>query len=141
MTNLSEELCKVCGMEAQQFTKNFKTREEAARFGAKITGIPKFRGNKFDIGSYTDNQSIYQVHWKEYPDFTRPENFVRLLEVGITTPEGYIFTTVEILRNEGFLIFTGRESFLEQLLNYISMRAKFSKYIKLAIKSVGWLYD
>ena len=77
--DLSRELCEICGIEAKQFTKDFKTREKAANFGRKITGIPKFRGNKFDIGSYTDNESIYQVHWKEYPDFTRPENFIKLL--------------------------------------------------------------
>lgn len=76
--DLSRELCEICGIEAKQFTKDFKTREKAASFGRKITGIPKFRGNKFDIGSYTDNQSIYQVHWKEFPDFTQPENFVIL---------------------------------------------------------------
>ena len=139
--DLSRELCEICGIEAKQFTKDFKTREKAASFGRKITGIPKFRGNKFDIGLYTDNESIYQVHWKEYPDFTRPENFVRLLEIGITTPEGYILTTVGVLQYGGFLNFLDRNSFLEQLLNYISMGAKFSKYIKLAIRETGWVYD
>ena len=69
--NLSKKLCEICGIEAKQFTKDFKTREKAASFGRKITGIPKFRGNKFDIGSYTDNQSstlerISRLHaaWK-----------------------------------------------------------------------------
>lgn len=79
--NLSRELCEICGIEAKQFTKDFKTREKAASFGRKITGIPKFRGNKFDIGSYTDNQSIYQVRWKEFPDFTQSENFVKLFNL------------------------------------------------------------
>lgn len=78
---LSEQLCEIVGLEAKQFIKDFKTREKAASFGRKITGIPKFRGNKFDIGSYTDNQSIYQVHWKEYPDFEQPENFIALEEI------------------------------------------------------------
>ena len=77
--DLSRELCEICGIKPKQFVKDFKTREKAARFGIKITGIPKYRGNKFDIGSYTDNQSIYQVHWKEFPDFTQSENFVKLL--------------------------------------------------------------
>ena len=77
--NLSQEICEICGIQAKQFTKDFKTREKAASFGRKITGIPKFMGNKFDIGSYADNKSIYQVHWKEFPDFRLPENFVKLL--------------------------------------------------------------
>ncbi|CDE59260.1 unknown [Fusobacterium sp. CAG:439] len=77
----SRELCEICGIEAKQFIKDFKTRDRAASFGRKITGLPKFRGNKFAIGSYTDNQSIYQVHWKEFPDFTKPENFVKLEEL------------------------------------------------------------
>lgn len=92
MTNLSKELCEICGIEPKQFVKDFKTREKAARFGRKITGIPKYRGNKFDIGSYTDNQSIYQVHWKEFPDFEKPENFVKLFSL-ITTIEDFTYST------------------------------------------------
>ncbi len=139
--DLSRELCEVCGIEAKQFTKDFKTREKAASFGRKITGIPKFRGNKFDIGSYTDNQSIYQVHWKEYPDFTQPENFVRLIELRFTTKRGDVFTVVEALQNGRCFTFADRKSFLEQLLDYIFTCENFGEYIKHAIKSEVWLYD
>lgn len=139
--DLSRELCEICGIEAKQFTKDFKTREKAASFGRKITGIPKYRGNKFDIGSYTDNQSIYQVHWKEFPDFTQPENFVKLFELRFTTKRGDIFTVVEALQNARCFIFADRKSFLEQLLDYIFTCENFGEYIKQAIKSEVWKYE
>lgn len=132
--DLSRELCEICGIEAKQFTKDFKTRKKAASFGRKITGIPKFRGNKFDIGSYTDNQSIYQVHWKEFPDFTQPENFVKLFELDIpdttvTVGAAVCFCNRQQLNN--------RNDFLEAAIQ----QAKYNKDIKQAIKSEVWKYD
>ena len=132
--DLSRKLCEICGIEAKQFTKDFKTREKAASFGRKITGIPKFRGNKFDIGSYTDNQSIYQVHWKEFPDFTQPENFVKLFELNIpdsnlTVGAAVCFCNCQQLNN--------RNDFLQSVIQL----TKDNTIIKHAIKSEGWKYE
>ena len=113
--DLSRELCEICGIEPKCINCGQTVSDE--------------------------NPCPKPCDKQKYPDFTRPENFVRILELAFTTPKGYILTTVEALQNEGFLIFKGRKLFLEQLLNYISMNAKFSKYIKLAIKSEVWLYD
>lgn len=132
MTNLSQQLCEICEIEAKQFTKDFKTREKAADFGRKITGIPKFNRNKFDIGSYTDNQSIYQVHWKEYPDFTRSENFVKLLKIANDVLGGVHFATA-YTRNK-------LNIFEEQVLMHYLPIAKLNDAFKLAIRKMEWVY-
>ena len=132
MTNLSQQLCEICGIEAKQFTKDFKTRENAACFGRKITGIPKFNRNKFDIGSYTDNQSIYQVHWKEFPDFTLPENFVKLLKIANDVLGGVHFAT-GYTRNKPNI-------FEEQALMHYLPIAKLNDAFKLAIRKMEWVY-
>lgn len=168
--NLSRELCEICGIEAKQFTKDFKTREKAASFGRKITGITKFRGNKFDIGSYTDNQSIYQVHWKEFPDFTEPENFVKLEEIMLAELAKQRLTVVKYvhyysdntLMHEYILItkcghkikfthngikvdnwFVEREDRTECLILFILWKVLpiCGESIKQAIKSEVWKYD
>lgn len=154
MTNkdLSRELCEICGIKAKQFTKDFKTREKAASFGRKITGIPKFRGNKFDIGSYTDNQSIYQVHWKEFPDFTQPENFVKLQKLLIENGMGFAIqlfdypTKLKISfcwddQNFTFKIFG--DSLEEVFLRFAIQICELDDEgdIKQAIKSEVWKYD
>ncbi len=120
--NLSKQLCELCGIEAKQFTKDFKTREKAASFGRKITGIPKFRGNKFDIGSYTDNKSIYQIHWKEFPDFTKPVNFVRLWEI---------------------LTKVNRDELVACAINLVTFDPEKCYYSKLkqSIREAEWVYE
>ena len=71
MTNeLEKQFFDVFGIEQKQFIKDFPTREKAVAFGRKITGIPKCNKDKFEIGSYTNNIDIFQVHWKEYPQIT-----------------------------------------------------------------------
>ena len=139
MTNLSKELCEICGIEPKQFTKDFKTREKAASFGRKITGIPKFRGNKFDIGSYTDNQSIYQVHWKEFPDFEQPENFVKLLEIihARMSIEGLLMCEInEDSLTRRFLKLVIK--FLNGELGYIETKIDA---VKQAIRAEEWKYE
>ena len=71
MTNeLERTFFDTFGIEPISYVKDFPTREKAASFGRKITGIPKHNKGKFEIGSYTNNIDIFQVHWKEYPQIT-----------------------------------------------------------------------
>ena len=71
MTNkLEKQFFDTFGIEPISYVKDFPTREKAASFGRKITGIPKHNKGKFEIGSYTNNIDIFQVHWKEYPQIT-----------------------------------------------------------------------
>ena len=71
MTNeLEKQFFDTFGIEPINYIKDFPTREKAAAFGRKITGIPKHSKGKFEIGSYTNNIDIFQVHWKEYPQIT-----------------------------------------------------------------------
>ena len=138
--NLSKQLCELCGIESKQFTKDFKTREKAASFGRKITGIPKFRCNKFDIGSYTDNKSIYQVHWKEFPDFTNPENFVRLLEIIHDNTSMGAFLICNLSYCYPFV-----EDFLRVLNKFLNGKMEYSKSfindIKQSIREAEWVYE
>lgn len=57
MTNLSEELCKVCGIEGKWIEYKMETSDGCVNSGVK----------------------------KIFPDFYEPENFVRLLELKILT--------------------------------------------------------
>lgn len=152
MTNLSKELCEICGREAKQFTKDFKTREKAASYGRKITGIPKFRGNKFDIGSYTDNQSIYQVHWKEYPDFGQPENFLRLQKLLIEIGMGFDIQLIDYptklqIRfcwdDENFTFKIFGDSLEEVFLRFAIQICELDVEgdIKQAIREAEWVYE
>ena len=69
-TEFEKQFFDTFGIEPKQFIKDFPTREKASAFGRKITGIPKYNKDKFEIGSYTNNIDIFQVHWKEYPQIT-----------------------------------------------------------------------
>ena len=64
MTNLSKELCKICGIEPKWIEYKTENTDGCINFGSK----------------------------KVYPDFEQPENFVKLFRV-ITTLEEFSFTT------------------------------------------------
>ena len=152
---LEKQFFDTFGIEPKQFVKDFKTREKAARFGRKITGIPKYRGNKFDIGSYTDNQSIYQVHWKEFPDFTQSKNLVKLLNLptetiiknGQTIPAKNIWWIVNMdAKNCEALASYYFEDLLIHLIVILENKYKihndeFVNSIKQAIRETEWKYE
>lgn len=64
MTNLSEELCRICGIEGKWFEYTTETTDGCVNLGKK----------------------------RVFPDFTQPENFVKLFKL-ITTIENFGFTT------------------------------------------------
>lgn len=111
--NLSRELCEICGIEAKWIEYTTETTDGYVNSGKK----------------------------RIFPDFTQPENFVKLLERKFTIKRGDCFTVAEALQNGRCFIFADRKSFLEQLLDYISTCEKFGEYIKQAIKLEVWKYD
>ena len=113
VNNLSRELCEICGIEGKYLEYTTETTDGCVNSGKK----------------------------RVFPNFTQPENFVRLIELRFTTKRGDVFTVVEALQNGRCFTFADRKSFLEQLLDYIFTCENFGEYIKHAIKSEVWLYD
>lgn len=113
MTNLSEELCRICGIEGKWFEYTTETTDGCVNLGKK----------------------------RVFPDFTQPENFVKLIELRFTTKRGDIFTVVEALQNGRCFTFADRKSFLDQLLDYIFTCENFGEYIKQAIREMEWVYE
>lgn len=101
------------------------SRELCEICGIEAKIIEDYDGNEYEI----------------FPDFTQPENFVKLLELRFTTKRGDIFTVAEALQNGRCFTFADRKSFLEQLLDYIFTCENFGEYIKQAIKSEVWKYE
>ena len=113
MTNLSEELCRICGIEGKWFEYTTETTDGCVNLGKK----------------------------RVFPDFTQPENFVKLIELRFTTKRGDVFTVVEALQNGRCFTFADRKSFLDQLLDYIFTCENFGEYIKQAIRETEWVYE
>ena len=109
--NLNQQLCELCGIEGKEGQPECLSidtpvckRGFTACCAENCTGCKYF--NRFE---------------KVYPDFTKPENFVRLYEIASsTTKEGY--------------------------LNYVCMRLTYEKnWVKdalaKAIREQKWVYD
>lgn len=126
MTNLSKDLREICGIKPL--------------YKVMLNGI------MLDI---TDDKGLAEcLAFKNggvivdiYPDFEQPENFVKLMELRFITEKGGILTVVEALQDGRCFTFTGRKSFLFELLDYIFKCEKFGEYIKRAIKETEWMYD
>lgn len=68
--DLEKEFFKSFDIKPNKIIKDFPTYEAASKFGFKLTGTPKLNKGKLEIGSYTNNIDIFQVHWLEYPEIT-----------------------------------------------------------------------
>ena len=129
MTNLSKQLCEICGIKPMYRLKDINVLYNEDMYNE----FCEMRLNK-GLLIPTGTKAVF-------PDFTQPENFVKLIELRFTTKRGDIFTVVEALQNGRCFTFADRKSFLEQLLDYIFTCENFGEYIKHAIKSEVWLYD
>lgn len=99
MTDHVTEMMQTAGIEPIKIIKNFPTYEAASKFGFKLTGTPKLNKGKFKIGSYTNNQDVFQVHWSEYPDFTT-EKQLELIKLISINRIGKDYKILEIDRDE-----------------------------------------
>lgn len=127
--DLSRELCEICGIKPMYRLKDINALYNEDMYNE----FCEMRLNK-GLLIPTGTKAIF-------PDFTQPENFVKLIELRFTTKRGDIFTVVEALQNARCFIFADRKSFLGQLLDYIFTCENFGEYIKQAIKSEGWKYE
>lgn len=129
MTNLSEELCRICGIKPMYRLKDINVLYNEDMYNE----FCEMRLNK-GLLIPTGTKAVF-------PDFTQPENFVKLIELRFTTKRGDIFTVVEALQNGRCFTFADRKSFFDQLLDYIFTCENFGEYIKQAIKSEVWKYE
>ena len=134
--DLSRELCEICGIKPINKTIISCGCEDRTRH-FRTYNPKRCQGCNTSIKART----YKEIHKVVFPDFTQPENFVKLLELRFTTKRGDIFTVVEALQNGRCFTFADRKSFLEQLLDYIFTCENFGEYIKQAIKSEVWKYD
>lgn len=109
MTNLSKELCKICGIEPQI--------------------VEDYELNEYEI----------------YPDFTQPENFLKLGELKLNY-ENYttIFYLVNYLSDNSW---STKKEFLRYLLSILSNTNTYEFYIQLqektkqAIREERWVCE
>lgn len=127
--DLSRKLCDICGIKPMYRLKDINVLYNEDMYNE----FCEMRLNK-GLLIPTGTKAVF-------PDFTQPENFVKLIELRFTTKRGDIFTVVEALQNGRCFTFADRKSFFDQLLDYIFTCENFGEYIKQAIKSEVWKYE
>lgn len=129
MTNLSKELCEVCGIEPiyetevvdgwgnTRYKLKCKTPEEAEVKGMFVHREPK------------------------YPDFTQPENFLKLMELRVEGLSGGNLTLMGILNKEYWL--SDRQDYIRFLCQYFipDLTPYWQDKLKQAIRKEEWIYD
>lgn len=108
MTNISQQLCKICGIEPKR---------------NRVT-----------------TQGLSGIHLPDlYPNFEKPENFIKLLELNI---KEYNKTLVNLATP--YFVFNNRKSLLSLIVNSFKNNTQFARFyfkdIKQAIKSEEWVY-
>lgn len=117
MTNLSEELCEICGIEPKLPCK---------RCGA----------SKFALGQCAE------VKCKAvYPDFEKPENFVKLMELKVEGLSGGNLPLIGLLNKEYWL--SDRQDYIRFLYQYYipDLSPYWQDKLKQAIREKEWKYD
>ncbi len=127
--DLSRKLCDICGIKPMYRLKDINVLYNEDMYNE----FCEMRLNK-GLLIPTGTKAVF-------PDFTQPENFVKLIELRFTTKRGDIFTVVEALQNGRCFTFADRKSFFDQLLDYIFTCENFGEYIKQAIRETEWVYE
>lgn len=128
---LSKKLCELCGIEPKT-----KYHIEIAGIVHKISkeGVLKnlkiFRSPSIKVGKVTKN----------YPDFSNPENFVKLFGLPVKVNSSEPTETVTHILNAHFHIFDD-ESFLCALCKYLEGYGKYKAQVIEAIREARWLYE
>ena len=89
MTNLSKQLCEICGIKPRYGVyQNFGDLDNDYRL---VTNVRKYRliaDTRFRV----DDEDLRNLKPIYYPDFEQPENFAKLFEL-ITTIEDFTYST------------------------------------------------
>lgn len=117
MLNLSKELCDICKIKPKEDKYCFWEckNPELENVPCNNTKCPHYR------------------HYKYYPDFKQPENFVKLLKIANDVLGGVHFTTA-YTKNKHHI-------FEEQALMHYMPIAKLNNAFQIAIRETKWVYE
>lgn len=107
--DLSIQLCELCGIERKWIKYTTETTDGCVNLGSRLV----------------------------YPDFTKPENFVRLFD--LTLPQKGIPTIAEFVTYEHLTI-TDSKDFLAKLIEMLKDDSYVAD-IKQSIREAEWVYD
>ena len=141
---LSKQLCELCGIEPK------------IRYLVKIAGT-EYKISKESVlkysGIFKDTCIKIRKVTKDYPDFTKPENFVRLLEivsrrssVSFCHNGSYFGCSIHYYFNEIFEADIGniQYNFLNTLLKQDlrnPCKPKLLEQLKQSIREAEWVYE
>ena len=113
MTNLSKELCEICGIKGKWFEYTTETTDGCVNLGKK----------------------------RVFPDFTQPENFVKLIELKVEGLSGGGLPLMGLLNKEYWL--SSRPDYIEFLYKYYipGLAPYWQDKVKQAIRETEWRYD
>lgn len=128
MTNLSKELCEICGIEPK-----------CINCGQTVSD---------------KNPCPKPCNKQKYPDFEKPGNFVRLVNLiytcGINQPFDYQLATLSAEEDEDFSDYEAVETFQQRYLqvllfalakNYSHWDELFFSLVTKAIRKTEWIYE
>lgn len=134
MTNLSKELCEICGIKPYYKCKNVPCLNFI--FDTGICNITESVCNPYECKNDYEPDTTHRS-WKDgqavYPDFEQPENFVKLfnLQYNQTTLAASITSDNSILNTKDFIFHV-----IEELKNIYFDTSE----IKQAIRETEWVY-
>ena len=106
---LSKQLCELCGIERKWIKYTTETTDGCVNLGSRLV----------------------------YPDFTKPENFVRLFD--LTLPQKGIPTIAEFVTYE-YLTITNSKDFLAKLIEMLK-NDSYVADVKKSIREAEWVYE
>lgn len=118
--DLSKQLCEICGIEAKYYFYGLRHKEFI----------------EINHKTYSKFKNEYQTK-ETYPDFTKPENFVRLFD--LTLPQKGIPTIAEFVTYEHLTI-TDSNDFLAKLIEMLKDDSYVAE-IKQSIREAEWVYE
>lgn len=128
---LSKELCKLCGIEPK------------TRYHVRIAG-PVYKISKETV---LKNSKIFRSPsikvrkvTKNYPDFSNPENFVKLFGLPVKVDCSEPTETILHILTAHFHIFDD-ESFLCALYKYLNGYGDYKAQVIEAIREAQWVYE
>lgn len=149
MNNLSQQLCELCGIKPRYFIEF--TRTSGCGAIAKSLSAFSYRtirsAKNYIIEHKNETESELRIV-QRYPDFEKPENFVKLLELEVDTKQTLCSKILIYISNHSsgksaWNLFYSRKSFIECLISYIQSldySYKWRKHIKQAIAAEEWEY-
>lgn len=128
---LSKKLCKLCGIEPK------------TRYHVRIAG-PVYKISKETVlkNSKIFRSSSIKVRkvTKDYPDFSNPENFVKLFGLPVKINSSEPGETIAHILTAHFHIFDD-ESFLCALCKYLNGYGDYKAQVIEAIREAQWVYE